>query len=147
MDWKYELLYEKISPETFQTPHLTRDQILNALHAEAMAGETYIIGIKDKSVVFVLRGINAVLAELHVFAKTRNPWDIVLAGEMMRDWTWANTGFQKVEMSTSSKRVCKFAERFGFRKEGVRRLSNIEQGRLVDAHEYGICRSDQWVRQ
>tara|TARA_R110002126_G_scaffold1757_2_gene10555 strand:- start:2657 stop:3109 length:453 start_codon:yes stop_codon:yes gene_type:complete len=96
----------------------------------------------DLSGIMIFHPVNAASYEMHI-----QMIDKTKAMEFCRsciDWFWSNSEAIKItaQIPEIYPDVCRFAEKNGFKKEGINRLSCIKGGRVYSQIYYGLSRSE-----
>lgn len=142
LPWEIQFLLKYVDPIAVQEPYMTTEQLVEQLTLERDLGISQIVFSEKRRVVVIVRRHTPFVCDVHIVADTKNPGDLLIACKNARDWIWKNTGYKKIEMRTPNKRVCKLAEKLGFKHEGTRPNSAVIPGSLylVDSYEYGLVR-------
>lgn len=141
MTWITKLLQETVDPWTIQEPSMTKDEIIESMMEEQGENRAVFIGSKDANTVLYIRKSTHIVADVHLFSKNDNPWQVVRAIKRIQSWVLDNTDFSRLEMRTHKEDVCKLAERCGWSREGSHpEAVKTAEGVYLTEYSYGLLK-------
>jgi len=137
--WVRELILETIDPWIAQEPEMSKQDLLDSIIQENDEGFNMFVGSKKYNTVLMLRYSTPWVADVHLFTRHNNPWDVVRTGKKIQKFVFDNIGYERLEMRTHLKNVCKIAEKCGWSKEGEHpNAVKLEDGTFATEYSYGL---------
>jgi len=130
---------------------LCDEWIFDRISEDGVAVDNYSVDINDAIIyltdndltgLFIIHPVNGITQECHTQVLNREK-----AFEFTKsciDWVWENTGTMKLvaQIPEIYPDVCRFAEKQGFEREGVNKMSYLKNGEIHSQYYYGLARPE-----
>lgn len=143
-DIAYEIIRNKIDPELEQRPDLTPKQLTDFLFDAMRVGRCKILVNQDRRVVHVIVLRNQYVGDVHLFADTKTPWDIVVSHNQFLNWVFEKKPVKKIEARTIFPALSKMMKRAGWVYEGTRYKSLWSKGKMNSVDLYGLVLEEHY---